>query len=479
MAVLVVAFMSWQTYTATHAAETKLDAEINRSGVEVTAAISLLVRHGWTEDRPELEKRLKEIRELPGLGQVLDIIAYGAQHQALATASGKDQFGRTEGRQISDPGAADAATQITEFVYDGEPVRAFSRSIGSGSIEVYVSAAEIERSRSELSTAMARVSLTACLVAAGAAFLLARFLTGPIRALVRDMRQVSLGHLDHQSKVRTKDELGSLAHAFNLMTTELKSAQELKLEQRARDHELSLATQIQSRLLPSDIPEISGFDVAHHYAPAREIGGDYFDFLRIDEERVGVAVADVSGKGVPAALIMALTRSLLLMAARGETSPARTLEKVNRFLTPDLSAGMFVTMAYFVIDEATREARLVRAGHNPPLYFSAAASKVIELRPRGLGVGIDREGSRFVSELQVQKLTFHPGDVLVTYTDGIVEGKDRNGADYSDERLREVLAAHAALGARAIAQAIVDDLHRHTRGAETSDDITLIVLKAR
>ncbi len=471
--------MAWQTYTATHAAQSKLDAEINRSGVEVTAAIALLVRHGWTEDRLELEKRLKEIREIPGLGKVLDIIAYGPSNQALATATGKDRFGRTEGRQISDAWADEATTQITEFFYDGEPVRAFSRALDSGRIEVYVSAAEIERSRAELSAAMTRVSVTACLVAAVTAFLLSRLLTIPIRTLVRDMRQVSLGDLEHQSRVRTKDELGDLAHAFNVMTAGLKAAQELKLEQKARDHELALANQIQSRLLPSDIPKISGFDVAHHYAPAREIGGDYFDFLRIDEERVGVAVADVSGKGVPAALIMTLTRSLLRMAARGEISPARTLEKVHRFLTPDMGPGMFVTMVYFVLDEATREARLVRAGHNPPLFFSAQASKVLELRPRGLGVGIDREGSRFSQELQVRKLVFHPGDVLVTYTDGIVEGKDKNGADYTEARLSEILTKSSSLGAAEIAAAIVQDLHRHTRGAEPSDDITLIVLKAR
>ncbi len=471
--------MAWQTHTATNEAQRRLDSEINKSGVEVTSAIALVLAESWTENRPEVEKRLKQIRETPGLGQVLDIIAYGSSNQLLGTATGKDGFGRTRGTPVANSLARDAATEINEFAYDGEPVRAFSKLVGAGRVEVYLSAANIERSRSELRAAMTQVSLTASLVAAIAAYFLARVLTSPIRTLMRDMRQIGLGNLDHQSRVRTKDELGDLAHAFNMMSTGLRSAQELRLEQKAREQELSLATRIQASLLPSDIPDILGFDVAHHYAPAREIGGDYFDFLRIDEERVGVAIADVSGKGVPAALIMTMTRSLLRMAARAEVSPARTLEKVHRFLTPDMSPGMFVTMVYLVIDEATREARLVRAGHNAPLYFTKGLSKVLELNPRGLGLGIHREGARFTSALSVQKISFHPGDVLLTYTDGIVEGKDKHGRDYTETRLKEVLAAKACLSAEGIAQAILQDLQRHSRGAEPSDDITLIVIKAR
>ncbi|MBI4602905.1 MAG: serine/threonine-protein phosphatase, partial [Planctomycetes bacterium] len=215
-----------------------------------------------------------------------------------------------------------------------------------------------------------------------------------------------------------------------------------------------------------------------HNAPAREVGGDSSDYLRLDRDRLGVVVADVSGKGIPAALVMTMTRSLLRAAARGEESPAKAVELVNRSLTPDMSPGMFVTLAYLVLDARTREARLVRSGHNPPLFFSAKHGKVLHIHPRGMALGLDREGSLFQAELQVQRLVLNPGDVLALYTDGIVEGKDREGHDYSTERLESVLASSASLGAQGIVEAVVADLAAHERGTEPSDDVTIIVLKS-
>jgi serine phosphatase RsbU (regulator of sigma subunit) len=503
----VIAFMTWQTYTAIRAATFGLEKEINKSGVVLATALANSIQPVWVQDlshQSELVASLNSFSRSPGASQVLNIVVYDLKN-AIGTARGEKQFSRSSGTPIEDPRAFQAEVDIHELAYDGVPVRSFSMALYAapgtspmglergqpgtasadpsgrkkiGRLEVYISLEQIEESRKELSGAMTKVSATACLVAAAGAFLLAGFLTRPIRALVRDMKHVSQGDLEHKSRVASSDEMGDLARAFNAMTSSLKAAQEAAVEQRALEHELSVATQIQSRLLPSSIPKVEGLDIALYYASAKEVGGDYYDFLRIDQNHLGIVVGDVSGKGIPASLIMTMTRSLLRMAGKGETSPARTVELVNRFLTPDMSPGMFVTLVYFVIDLKSREVRWVRSGHNAPLLYSTRHAKVLHLQSRGMALGLDHEGSLFRSELQVQRFVLQPGDVLVAYTDGIVEGKSREGRDFSGERLAHEVLTHASGSPRALVDAIMQALAQHQRGTEPSDDITLIALKA-
>jgi len=483
--------MTWQTLVAIRVAGEHLDERINESGILLATALTTLLDPNWVTDlrhQKALEAILQRFVQSPGMSHVLNVVVDDSQGP-IATALGERAFNVSSGRRLSSPAADAARVEIREFSYEGMPVRGFSRplprtqgpngsgDISVGEVEVYVSAREIEEARRKLSSAMIKVSATACLVAALGAFLLARYLTRPIRALLRDMKHVTLGNLRHKSNVRTSDELGGLAQAFNVMTASLLEAQDTKLAQRAMEHELSLATEIQKKLLPSGVPDQPGYDVAHHYAPAREVGGDYFDFLKIDEEHVAAVVADVSGKGIPASLIMTMTRSLLRMAAKADASPARTVELVNRFLTPDMNPGMFVTLAYVVLNVTNAEGRLVRAGHNPPLFYSRQRTRVIPMQPRGMGVGVDRTGDIFESDLQVQRFTLQKGDVLLLYTDGVVEGTSRDGEEYTTERLSRVLESSADKTAKEIVDTIVGDLARHERGVEPSDDVTLLVLK--
>jgi len=493
--VLVVAITAWQTLTATGAAGARLEDEINESGVTLASALAALVDPRAAVDprvQEELKASLQRFSKSRGAAKVLNIVVYDPTGQALATARGESRFSITTGEPVSHAAASEAGVDIREFSYEGTPVRSFSKGVLGpsagedapvGRIEVYLSAEQIERSRRELAEAMTRVSVVACLAAVLGAYLLSRFLTRPIRTLVRDMRRVSQGDLEHESKVRSSDELGDLAHAFNAMTSGLQAAQETRIAQKALEHELSLASGIQTRLLPASVPRIEGFEIFAYHASAKEVGGDYYDFIRVGAEGLGLVVADVSGKGVPASLVMTMTRSLLRAAAEGETSPGRTVETVNRLLGPDMTAGMFVTLVYALLDAATREVKLVRCGHNAPLFFSPRAASgigdgVTALQPRGLGIGIDRSGSRFRAELQTQTIDLQPGDALLLYTDGVVEAKDRDGKDYGDERLRQIFAARAGSSAAGILEAVLADVASHRRGAEPSDDLTLLVLKA-
>src|SRR5216110_72470 len=165
-------------------------------------------------------------------------------------------------------------------------------------------------------------------------------------------------------------------------------------EKKRLDHDLEIARDIQRILLPSEAPVIPGFEISGINIPARHVSGDYFDYLEVDDTRLGVAIADVSGKGVPASIIMAICRSVLRSQAAGNPSPSDVLQKVNRQLYPDIKEDMFISMAYVILDHAQNMVTLCRAGHDAPILFDHATKTAVPVKPPGMVVGID-SGSVF------------------------------------------------------------------------------------
>ncbi len=492
--------MSWQALTALDEAGGHLESEVNEQGVTAVTSVVSLIDPEWVIQSEHRDRLAELLQNYVGLNatrlggspedarRIRDIVLLDESRQILATARRGSSESEVQRRSLPKPLYDAYATQrgvfLTEFLVDGHAVRAFSHEIeheseSIGRVEVQLSAEQIQRSRAELGRAMRNVLIASCLVATLISFFLASFLTRPIRVLVKDMKHVSHGNLEHQSKVDSSDELGELARTFNSMTTNLHTAQQAKIAQKALEHELNVATRIQSRLLPSKDPELPGFDLASFYESAKEVGGDYYDFIQIDEQHWGLVVADVSGKGVPGSLVMTMTRSLLRLASRDCLSPAETLHEVNSCLSADMNPGMFVTTVYMIVDVRTREVRLSRAGHNAPVLYSRRHNKIVRIHPKGIAIGLDKQGSLFRSQLETQRLTLHTGDVLVLYSDGIVEAKNVDGEDWGDAKLDALVKANHDRSARAIVDAILDDVHRHSAGAEQSDDITLLVLRGR
>src|SRR6202521_5760684 len=165
-------------------------------------------------------------------------------------------------------------------------------------------------------------------------------------------------------------------------------------EKKRLDHDLEIARDIQRILLPSEAPVIEGFEISGLNIPARHVSGDYFDYIVVDENRLGVAIADVSGKGVPASIIMAICRSVLRSQAPGNPSPSDVLQKVNRQLYPDIKEDMFISMAYVILDHAHNTTLLSRAGHDAPILYRRADDSVTLVKPPGMVLGID-SGSVF------------------------------------------------------------------------------------
>jgi serine phosphatase RsbU (regulator of sigma subunit) len=334
---------------------------------------------------------------------------------------------------------------------------------------------DVDKVQSATMTKIVIATVVGVLVAVFLSIGVSMFLVGPLRTLVNDMRIVARGNLDHKTQPRSADEIGYAAHQFNEMTKSLRQAQHLREERAAIENELSIATDIQTKLLPDRIPQIAGFDIFSYYLSAREVGGDYYDFLVIDQDHLGVVVADVSGKGIPGAMVMTMVRSLLRMASQREMSPKETLKKVNRILAKDIRRGMFVTAVYGVLEVSTRTFRLCSAGHNPVLFMSAKSKKIRQIKPNGIALGFDK-GRTFDDNITEEVVQLEPGDRMVIYTDGVVEAMDASKEEFGIEKLAQVVHKTAGDTSRACTHEIVSAIESHRGSAEQSDDITIVTL---
>ncbi|HZS19118.1 MAG TPA: GAF domain-containing SpoIIE family protein phosphatase [Candidatus Udaeobacter sp.] len=247
-------------------------------------------------------------------------------------------------------------------------------------------------------------------------------------------------------------------------------------EKKRLDHDLEIARDIQRILLPSEAPAIRGFQISGINAPARQVSGDYFDYIQVDEERLGVAIADVSGKGVPASLIMAICRSVLRAEAARNPSPADVLRKVNRQLYPDIKEDMFISMAYLILDHQHDQVTLARAGHDAPLLYKRQSETVTPIKSPGMVVGID-SGSVFDRLTTDFAVPLEHDDCLVLYTDGVTEALNSDGDEFGLERMMQAVRASAPKGAQAIVTRIIDDVRDFTGSVPQNDDITLIAIR--
>ena len=247
-------------------------------------------------------------------------------------------------------------------------------------------------------------------------------------------------------------------------------------EKKRLDHDLEIARDIQRILLPSEAPVIPGFEISGINIPARHVSGDYFDYLTVDNERLGVAIADVSGKGVPASIIMAICRSVLRSQAAGNPSPADVLQKVNRQLYPDIKEDMFISMAYVILDHVRGTVTLSRAGHDAPIFFDHATGTATPIKPPGMVVGID-SGSVFDRITGDFALSLKRDDCLLLYTDGVTEALDANGDEFGPDRMIGSVRASAPEGAPAVISRLIDELRSFVGAQPQNDDITLIAIR--
>ena len=247
-------------------------------------------------------------------------------------------------------------------------------------------------------------------------------------------------------------------------------------EKKRLEHDLEIAREIQHILLPSSSPEFPGFDIYGYNIPARHVSGDYFDFIRVGPNQLGVAIADVSGKGVPASLIMAICRSVLRTEARSNPSPSDVLRRVNSELYPDIKEDMFISLAYLLLDSTNSQVKFARAGHDAPLLFRAQSRTIEKLSPRGMALGID-SGEVFNKVISDFYFALSPGDCLLLYTDGATEAQNAKGEEFGLDPFIQAFAQTAHLNPREIINHLTSLLKSFMKEYPQHDDVTLISIK--
>ena len=328
--------------------------------------------------------------------------------------------------------------------------------------------------------ALGVVGLVFLVVYAGAlalGLLLARQITRGVHELTIGTQRLRAGDFGHVIPIRSRDQLGELADSFNEMSRDIQQLMRAEAEKERLEEELRIARQIQMSLLPGDdLVRMHGVRVSALCLPAAEVGGDYYDVLPLGPTRMGVLVADVSGKGTSAALYMAELKGLVLSLSRIHDSPRRLLSELNRILAANMDSRSFVTMTYAVVDTAARRMRYARAGHNPVIHLEARTRRTHVLAPAGLGLGLD-PGDRFDEILQEEVVPLEPGDFFLFFTDGLSEAMNEGAELFGEGRLRRILEEGEGLDSEAMKERILEEVRLFVGDAAPHDDMTLVVLK--
>ena len=307
--------------------------------------------------------------------------------------------------------------------------------------------------------------------AAGLMRALGESITAAVAALRSGTEALEAGRLEHRIPVEGDDELWGVAASFNRMAEGLERGRRLELERERLESELALARRIQSRLLPAHPPRVEGVDIAGVSEPARAVGGDYFDHIALADGRVALVIADVSGKGVPAALLMSAFRASLMSQLDGTTDPARVMARVNRFLHHSVEPGRFVTAFLGALDPRDGRFEYCNAGHNPPFVVTADGG-VSTLGTGGLLLGMLEDGP-----YEAGAIVLEPGATLALYTDGVTEAQTADGTMWGEAPLVEMLRGQGAEPCEAFARRVVDAVRRFEGDQGPSDDITLLLAR--
>ncbi len=248
-------------------------------------------------------------------------------------------------------------------------------------------------------------------------------------------------------------------------------------EKQRMDHDLSVARRIQTALLPKELPRVEGVELAAFNYPALEIGGDYYDFVQVDDTHLGIAIADVSGKGIGGAIMMSVCRSVLRAHAPRHPSPADVLRLINQVLSQDVQEDMFVSMLYMVLNTATRELTVARAGHERPILCSGDKSGFTIIDSPGIAIGLS-DSQTFDKTLKEVTLYLKPGDVIVAYTDGITEGMNERDEEWGVDSFLDSIRTAADEGAHSVLNNVRQRLERFVGDRPQYDDMTLLAIRA-
>jgi sigma-B regulation protein RsbU (phosphoserine phosphatase) len=245
----------------------------------------------------------------------------------------------------------------------------------------------------------------------------------------------------------------------------------MSIEKEKMEKELALAAQIQTDFLPKDTPECKGFDIAGYMTPCYQVGGDYYDYIPIGTDRLGITIADVSGKGVSASLLMASLRASLHSEVHLHYNMEKMTAKLNDFIHRSSSINSFITFFFCELNMKSGELKFINAGHNPPIVLDKKG-KIARMESVGLCLGMFPD-----VEYKVQTITLHPGDITLLFTDGITESRNKENKEFEEEKLVKLLKKNSKLSAPDLVHQIQNEVATFTSETEQMDDQTVVVIK--
>lgn len=415
---------------------------------------------------------------------VQDVAALDQVHYALIA----DDGGRIKAHSISEknntmvappPGYTtlndDGQIRIGRFVENDHEYLYFEKPLTYQTIQVGLVALAISQQRILEAVAGAKryiFFLTGVIIVVGIvmSLLVSLYFSRPIQRLLEGTWAIQSGDFDHRVQIRRNDELGDLGHAFNHMSEGLK-------ERNMMRRSLELAMEVQRSLLPMRDPRVAGLDIAGRSLYCDETGGDYYDFIQPPTQNpgtIGLVMGDVSGHGIPSALLMATARAFIRQRSTWDGSLADIVHDVNRQLAHDVeNSSSFMTLFYLNVDRVARKLSWVRAGHDPAILYDPQEDCFDELMGEGLPLGVDADWSYKVNERQGLK----DGQIIVLGTDGTWEAHNAEGVMFGKQPLLDAIRQKKDRPAREILEAVVDALNRFRGNCELEDDVTLMVTK--
>lgn len=308
-----------------------------------------------------------------------------------------------------------------------------------------------------------------------AAIILATVTTGPLHKLSEGVSIIGTGNLDYKIKVKSSDEFGRLADQFNAMTIELKDAKDKEIESRIMEEQLELAQEIQEGLNPMGFYNRRGVQIKGFTRAAKGVGGDYFDYIDIDDASVGVLISDVSGKGVPASLVMVMIRTVFVSSVGHKEKNMQCkniVRSINDALSADFAIDKFATLFFFIFNRETETLSFSNAGHGPLFCYRAKRNKCTVTPLDGVPIGIMED-----VEYNQAVVPFEVGDIVVLYTDGITEMRNSEKDEYGRLRLQKLVIDNADKNADELVDLIVNDVEEFRGETPPHDDMTTLVFK--
>jgi serine phosphatase RsbU (regulator of sigma subunit) len=344
-----------------------------------------------------------------------------------------------------------------------------------GTVRLGISDAIIQQEIQRITKILALITAGFILGAMVVALFFASLTTRSVKVLSDGVNMIGQGNLDYKIKIKSRDEIGVLADQFNHMTSQLKEAQSKEIESRIMEEQLEVAKDIQEGLNPMSFYNKSGIEMKGYTRAAKGVGGDYFDYIDIDEHRVGALISDVSGKGIPASLVMVMIRTVFVTALRQDPkkiSCAKIVSSINQSLSADFAIDKFATLFFMIYDRERGMISFSNAGHGPLFVYRVDSNKCTITKLDGMPIGVMDD-----AEYRQAEVAFNPGDIVVLNTDGVTEMRNNKKEEYDRNRVQQFIIKNHALSAEKIVEGLVTDVDAFKGDANQHDDMTLLIMK--